>query len=147
MELYLWTADLSDSTNNIIKEYSKRYSNRFKEVNGFLPLWIKKIELAKIAIYLAEKGLVPSFAKEEFDSILEMKVHNNYSKLKFDFLRLSNIVQHRNKRNKDFVCETLLGVFLRIQEKHYCITTFDVDVCNGKPSNIEVYKIQSCCNY
>lgn len=73
MELYLWTAGISDSTDNMIKDYSKRYSNRFGEVNGLLPLWIKKIELAKIAIDLAEKGLVPSFAKKEFDNILEMK--------------------------------------------------------------------------
>ena len=89
--------------------------------------------------------LIHSRGCKERDNLLalEMKVHNNYSKLKFDYLRLSNIVQHRNERNKDFVCETLLGVFLRIQKNQYSIRIFDVDVCNGKPSEKEVYKIQS----
>lgn len=87
--------------------------------------------------------LIHSRGCKERDNLLalEMKVHNNYSNIKSDYLRLSNIVQHRNEGNKDFVCETLLGVFLRIQEKQYSITTFDVDVCNRLRRNKEVCMI------
>lgn len=72
---------------------------------------------------------------------LEMKVHNNYSKMKSDFRRLHDIVQHRGDNNKNLACETLLGIFLRIQVNQYRMTIFDVEINNGNPNKEQVVKI------
>lgn len=72
---------------------------------------------------------------------LEMKVHNNNSHIQSDYKRLHDIVQHRNNLNKNLACETMLGVFLRIQTHQYRITVFDVDVDNGNAGKEKVVKI------
>lgn len=65
---------------------------------------------------------------------LEMKVHQNYSNVESDYQRLHNLVQHTSENNNGLVCETMLGVFLRIQEKQYSLTLFDIDKNNGAPN-------------
>lgn len=72
---------------------------------------------------------------------LEMKVHNNYSKIQNDYKRLHDIVQHRGNNNRKLACETLLGIFLRVQPKQYKMKIFDVDVNNGNPSKEQVIKM------
>lgn len=80
---------------------------------------------------------------EQGDNLLalEMKVHDNYSKVQNDYKRLHDIVQHRDDNNRKLACETLLGIFLRIQFHQYKITIFDVDVNSGNPSKEQVIKI------
>ena len=66
---------------------------------------------------------------------LEMKVHDNYSNVDCDKCRLKHIVQHSNETNKGYVRDTLIGVFLRLQENQYKYMIFDGDINNGEPSD------------
>lgn len=82
--------------------------------------------------------LIHSRGKQKPDNLLavEMKVHNNYTNAPDDRGRLYNLVQHRNKKNKDSVCETIYGVFLRLRCDKYCYQTFDIEQNGGNPSRI-----------
>lgn len=82
--------------------------------------------------------LIHSRGQQIPDNLLavEMKVHNNYTKAPDDRVRLKDLVQHRNKKNKDSVCETIYGVFLRLRCDKYCYQTFDIEQNGGNPSRI-----------
>lgn len=56
------------------------------------------------------------------DNAATLYSRKNYSNVKSDKKRLYNLVQHRNADNCNTVCETLLGVFLRMQIDRYKIT-------------------------
>ena len=66
---------------------------------------------------------------------LEMKVHDNNTNVTCDLCRLTHIVQSSDENSQGFVRDTIVGVFLRIQDKKYKIRTFDGDINNGKPSD------------
>ena len=72
---------------------------------------------------------------------LEMKVHNNFSKVQSDFKRLHDIVQYGNEHYQDYAHGTLLGVFLRLQEFKYKMKIFDVEHNNGEPGKEIFVKI------
>ncbi len=80
--------------------------------------------------------LIHSRGNKKPDNLLalEMKVHNNYSKVADDFQRLTNIVQHSEGGESGFVRDTIVGVFLRMQIKQYKLRIFDVDINEGQPS-------------
>lgn len=72
---------------------------------------------------------------------LEMKVHDNYSNVDCDKCRLKHIVQHSNETNMGYVRDTLIGVFLRLQEKQYKFMVFDGDINNGEPLEEKVIPV------
>lgn len=80
--------------------------------------------------------LIHSRGKRNPDNLLalELKIHNNYSKVNDDKRRLRDLVQHRDERNNDTVCETLYGVFLRLKCEMFVYQIFDIDINNGTPS-------------
>ena len=56
---------------------------------------------------------------------LEMKIHNNYNNVKKDKDRLIKMVQQEESPNElPYVCNTLLGVFLRLQRNRFKYVVF-----------------------
>ena len=88
--------------------------------------------------------LIHSRGHKEPDNLLalEMKVHDHNSNVECDICRLKHIVQHSNEHTTGFVRDTLIGVFLRMQEQQYKIRIFDGDVDDGDPSEEITIPIQ-----
>ena len=88
--------------------------------------------------------LIHSRGHKEPDNLLalEMKVHGHNSNVECDICRLKHIVQHSNEHTTGFVRDTLIGVFLRMQEQQYKIRIIDGDVNDGDPSEEITIPIQ-----
>lgn len=88
--------------------------------------------------------LIHSRGHKEPDNLLalEMKVHDHNSNVECDICRLKHIVQHGNEHTTGYVRDTLIGVFLRMQEQQYKRRIFDGDVNDGEPSEEETIQIQ-----
>lgn len=88
--------------------------------------------------------LIHSRGHKEPDNLLalEIKVHNHNSNVECDICRLKHIVQHSNEHTTGYVRDTLIGVFLRMQEQQYKYRIFDGDVNDGEPSEEITIPIQ-----
>ena len=88
--------------------------------------------------------LIHSRGEKKPDNLLalEMKVHNNYTNAPDDMQRLHDLVQHRNETNKGTVCETIIGVFLRLKCDNYFYHTFDVEINDGNASEKKIGDIK-----